>query len=47
MLTVLLIATIFHHGNIYTFHSADYLISLLCVIAVNLMVNGITREWRD
>lgn len=38
MLATLLIATILHYGHIYTFHSVDYLLCYLTIIAVRLII---------
>lgn len=38
MLATFAIATIFHYCGIYTFHSIDYLICMLCIWAVRFLL---------
>lgn len=38
MLATLLIATVLHYGNIYTFHHIDYLLCWLMIIAIRLVI---------
>lgn len=40
MLATFLIATVLHYGNVYTFHSVDYLLCWLMIIAVRLIIWG-------